>query len=149
MPDPRERIETKHLRCNGMTPTQWVVAAVGQHAPAFADWPEVVEFAAAIIAADAEWRESNTPTLEEMRARYPGAMVEITPLHIPGDDYLVRLVTESVSVEHATPTVGHALEWLAAKLAEGGDDGSVTVAPARSGCRASLTSRRHAERARS
>jgi hypothetical protein len=83
-----------------------------------ANWAEVVEFARAILAADESWLDSQTPTLEELRAKYRGAMVEITPLHIPGDDYLARLVTESESVEYAAPTVGHALRWLAAKLEE-------------------------------
>ena len=59
--DPRERIETEHIRCDDITPTQWIIAAVGQHAPAFADWPEVVAFAHAVLAADAEWKRSLKP----------------------------------------------------------------------------------------
>ena len=125
MSDPRERIETEHLHLSVLflendtvdKTAYWWLGMNDPHEGAV-PWPEVVAFAQAILAADAEWREANAPTLEELRARYPGAMVEITPLHIPGDDYLARLVTESVSVEHAAPTVGHALDWLAAKLAE-------------------------------
>ena len=117
MSDPRERIRVGRLfavRMPWEKPERWSVSSDDGRA----EWPEVVAFASAILAADAEWREQNAPTVEELRERYPGAMVEITPLHIPGDDYLARLVTESVSVEHAAPTVGHALDWLAAKLAE-------------------------------
>lgn len=122
MSDPRERIETENLQCASREKAGLIEGFY--RLSGFAPWPEVVEFCEKILAADAEWREQNAPTLAELRAKYPGAMVEITPLRIPGDDYLARLVTESVSVEHAAPTVGHALEWLAAKLAEGGTDGA-------------------------
>lgn len=119
-PCPRERIETKHLRCNGMTPTQWELAAVGQHAPAFADWPEVVAFAQAILAADAEWRERNAPTLAELVATYPDVRF------ITGRDECGRCEWVRFDGKHGGPDEygdavsfpdrADALEWLAAKL---------------------------------
>ena len=121
MSDPRERIETAHIRCDNRTDTAWCLGAVGSDVAAWATWPELVELAQKILAANEAWLDANTPTLEELRARWPRAMVAITPLHIPGDDYLARLVIESGSVEYAGPTVGHVLRWLAAKLEELGD----------------------------
>lgn len=125
MTDPRQRIETKNFSCEidkdvrGRPGGTWVIGGTNFAGESgYAAWPEVVAFARAILAADESWLDAQTPTLEELRAKYPGAMVEITPLHIPGDDYLARLVTERESLEHAAPTVGHSLRWLAAKLEE-------------------------------
>jgi len=78
--DPRERVETAHIRCNGVTPNQWIIAAVGQHAPAFADWPEVVELAQKILAANEAWLDSQTPTLESLRAKYPDRVMRLDVL---------------------------------------------------------------------
>lgn len=121
MKDPREQIQTENLTVSILhdesqtidRQSYWDVIA-----PSAVPWPEIVAFAQKILAANEAWLDSQTPTLEALRAKYPGAMVEITPLRIPGDNYLARLVTENVSVEYAAPTVGHALEWLAAKLEE-------------------------------
>lgn len=119
MSDPRERIETRHLRCNSMTPTQWVLAAVGQHAPAFADWPEVVEFAEKILAANAEWRESRAPSLEGLRARYPSRRFGIDREPC-GPTFCDVAFYEYPGGTHYAPhyTERAALEWLAARLAE-------------------------------
>lgn len=68
--DPRERIETKRIRCAG-TPGGWSLGQVGTVYAALADWPEVVAFATAILAANESWLDAQTQTLEELLAEYP------------------------------------------------------------------------------
>lgn len=64
-PDPRERIETENVRCGGNA-NGWHFNHHGRAGRV--DWPEVVSFAEAILAADAEWREQNAPVPER---RFP------------------------------------------------------------------------------
>lgn len=64
MSDPRVRIEAGPLGCQRMpwTPAgerEWVIGQRSGGHSGLADWPEVVAFAQAILAADAEWREEH------------------------------------------------------------------------------------------
>jgi hypothetical protein len=95
---------------------------------AWAGWSEVVAFARAILAADEAWLDSQTPTLEELRARYPkwrmnyeehseqfSAVVDSAdcPGNIPrGTGPCRRQQSDWFNTE------GEALRWLAATLAE-------------------------------
>lgn len=130
MPDPRERIKSGPLGCERLPwqpagVREWVVGEqCGGHSGR-ADWPEVVAFARAILAADAEWRERNAPTLEELRARYPNRRFGIKREPC-GPTFCDVAFYEYMGGTHYAPhyTERAALEWLAAKLAEGGADGT-------------------------
>lgn len=117
--DPRERIETEHIRCDDITPTQWIIAAVGQHAPAFADWPEVVELAQKILAANEAWLDSQTPTLESLRAKYPDRRFGIDRESCGSTFCDVAFYGYSGGTHYAPHyNEAAALEWLATKLEE-------------------------------
>lgn len=66
--DPRERIETEHFQCRleiGDAPDAWEIGGTNFTGESgYADWPEVVAFARAILAADEAWKDSQTPKPE-------------------------------------------------------------------------------------
>lgn len=127
MNDPRERIETRLLGCQRMPwapagEAEWVIGAVQSGHSGRADWPEVVAFARAILAADEAWLDSQTPTLEELRAKYPAWCPSLAR-----EFWGVRGVLDVVDCSGDSGcrfTVGpwgterDALRWLAAKLEE-------------------------------
>lgn len=62
MTDPRERIETADISCRRDSDRVWEIGSrTFANDAAFADWPEVVAFAHAVLAADAEWKRSLKP----------------------------------------------------------------------------------------
>jgi hypothetical protein len=130
--DPRERIETEHFQCRldiGDAPDAWEIGGTNFAGESgYADWPEVVAFAEKILAADEAWKDRQTPTLEELRAKYPAwrmnyeehgeqfsAVVDSAdcPGNIPrGTGPCRRQQSDWFNTE------GEALRWLAATLAE-------------------------------
>ena len=123
MSDPRERIETAHIRCDNRTDTAWCLGAVGSDVAAWATWPELVELAQKILAANEAWLDSQTPTLEELRAKYP----EWSVLSIRVEDGRFRGALDIPGCPGGAEcrwttgpwgTERDALGWLAAKLEE-------------------------------
>lgn len=123
MSDPRERIETENLQCASREKAGLIEGFY--RLSGFAPWPEVVAFAEKILAADAEWRESNAPTLEGLRAKYPNRRFGIDREPC-GPTFCDVAFYEYPGGTHHAPhyTERAALEWLAARLAEGGADGA-------------------------
>ena len=72
MSDPRERIETEHIKCSFSVAGLWLIESDREDIYPCVPWPELVELAQKILAADEEWLDSQTPPLEELRAKYPG-----------------------------------------------------------------------------
>ena len=123
MTDPRNHVMTDRLRCVWMETGEWALAGSRSGFAGFADWPEVVELAQKILAANEAWLDSQTPTLEELRAKYPEwSMLSIRDgdgrfrgaLDIPGcpGGAECRWTTGPWGTER------DALRWLAAKLEE-------------------------------
>lgn len=134
MTDPRERIETGSLSCHvhddprepyaASEPFVWEVGSSSCRGESgYGQWLEVVEFARAILAADDEHRLAVTPTYEALREQYPDRLFQIGVEW--STDWLWRA---SISKPHGDgiqwPFQSHAaaLEWLAAKLEELGDE---------------------------
>jgi hypothetical protein len=83
---------------------------------AWADWPGVVAFARAILAADEAWLDSQTPTLEGLRAKYPGRSIGMARV-VCGPTYCWRARVGPCESPHIVTEIA-ALRWLAAKLEE-------------------------------
>ena len=123
MTDPREQIETNCLSVTLIPDIDtWEVDG------GYVDWPEVVAFARAILAADEEWLDSQTPTLDELRAKYPAWRMNYEE---HGEQF--SAVVDSADCLGNIPrgtgpcrrqqsdwfnTEGEILRWLAAKLEE-------------------------------
>ena len=59
--DPRERVETENLLCHADTSCWYLTRKAPYAGAGRADWPEFVELAQKILAADAAWKEQTTP----------------------------------------------------------------------------------------
>lgn len=70
--DPRERIETEHVRCSFSVAGTWLIESDREDIYPCVPWPELVELAQKILAANEAWLDGQTPTLEELRAKYDG-----------------------------------------------------------------------------
>lgn len=113
--DPRERIETNCLFVALIPDADtWDVDG------GYVDWSELVELAQKILAADEAWKDSQTPTVDGLRTKYPGfnfgleripcgptfcdvAWIDAHPFKVEGNHFESEIA---------------ALRWLAATLAE-------------------------------
>lgn len=115
MTDPRDRVETFRIRCCAVG-EEWEIGGVGRPAPSRSGWPEVVELAQKILAADEAWKDSQTPTLEGLRAKYPGRSIGMARV-VCGPTYCWRARVGPCESPHIVTEIA-ALRWLAAKLEE-------------------------------
>lgn len=85
-------------------------------------WPEIVAFATAILAANEAWLDSQAPTLEELRERYPNRLFGIKP-NEPCDLTFcdVAWIQGTVGMPHFGSEAA-ALRWLADELAKRGGE---------------------------
>ena len=117
--DPRNHVMTDRLRCVRMETGEWALADRRSMFAAFADWPDVVELAQKILAANEAWLDGQTPTLEELRVKYPDRRFGIDRESCGSTFCDVAFYGYSGGTHYA-PHYNEeaALRWLAAKLEE-------------------------------
>ncbi len=121
MTDPRNHVMTDRLRCVRMETGEWALADRRSMFAGFADWPEVVELAQKILAANEAWLDSQTPTLEELNGKYPAAMPACVQQERSIDGFYAEYLTPGVLPGYECARFAsrvEALRWLAAKLEE-------------------------------
>ena len=124
MKDPREHVETENVAvrrdvCVHTGKAFWIVGdTVNTGEYGEADWPELVELAQKILAADEAWKDANTPTLDELRAKYPEWCLDVltTELNVIAMYEHRELETVCGFADVASEPQG--IRWLAAKLEE-------------------------------
>lgn len=116
--DPRRLVQTDNLR---------VLQQVGleryeirQRTQYSSEWPEVVAFATAILAANEAWLDSQTPTLEELRERYPDEHLGI--VEQPSGVMYAYCGPARMRHFEYTKTRNQGIRWLAAELAKRGKE---------------------------
>lgn len=118
MEDPRELVRYKPFILNRKGDDAWTM---GSNRPA--PWHIVVRFANAILAANEAWLDSQTPTLEELRERYPEMYMSVGT-HAPTDEqwwalYHPHGLTGASYSGTFFANEKAALRWLATELAKG------------------------------
>ena len=124
MKDPRAFITTENLHCELYHPgslPEWSVGGMRKDRTTcgYADWPEVVELAQKILAANEAWLDANTPTLDELQARYPEWEPCVLYVRTGWRVWAERLRAPGHPIgQDNFPTKEAAIRWLAAALAE-------------------------------
>lgn len=117
MTDPRERVETPYagLSLRRIDDT-WQFYPGGKLALFWETWVEIAE---TILAADAQWREQNAPSLAELRERYPDNNFAVERIDC-GPTYcdVAWVERDGGKVGNHFASERDALEWLAAELAK-------------------------------
>lgn len=120
MTDPRERIETEHIKCSFSVAGLWLIESDREDIYPCVPWPELVELAQKILAADEAWKDANVPTFQGLRTKYPGFNFACDRIAC-GPTYCdVAWVTlpDGTNKENHFESEAAALRWLAATLAE-------------------------------
>jgi len=121
MTDPRERIETEHIKCAFSVAGLWLIESDREDIYPCVPWPELVELAQKILAADEAWKDANAPTtLEGLREQYPDDTFDVHR------EECGPTFCEVASIHHVDGHIRNehfaseraALRWLAATLAE-------------------------------
>ena len=124
MSDPRERIETEHIKCSFSVAGLWLIESDREDIYPCVPWSELVEFTRAILAADAAWKDATVPTLAKLRTKYPGFNFNVQSV-VCGPTYCevawIKLFDGTNEGKHFESEEA-AVRWLAAKLEELSDE---------------------------
>lgn len=83
-----------------------------------ASWGTTVAFATAILAANESWLDGQTPTLEELRARYPEWSLDLVTTELNVIAMYEHRELETVCGFADVASEAQGIRWLAATLAE-------------------------------
>lgn len=113
MEDPRNQVVYAPFILNRKGENVW---SIGCNRPA--PWHVAVAFANAILAANEAWLDSTTPTLAELRERYPEW--SLSTHFVPGVGCFSAAVRYKCTINSIVPLEDEqeAIRWLAAELAK-------------------------------